>query len=108
MSVIVKERKKEEEEEEEEDKSVLFVKGAFESIKSLCFNPIKKEMIDYVNKKSFEGCYVLAFAKKTLKQREKEGKRDEIEKNLNFIGLAIFRNDVKPVRKKERKKERKK
>lgn len=85
MSVVVKDKQE----------SYLFVKGAFESIRRLCVTQIGDEVVDYVNRKSFDGCYILAFAMRRLRPGEEEATRDMVEKDLLFLGLAVFRNDVK-------------
>ncbi|ORX93922.1 hypothetical protein K493DRAFT_374524 [Basidiobolus meristosporus CBS 931.73] len=79
----------------------IFVKGSFEKVKELS-NPasIPLEYDDMANKLAMEGCYVLAMAHCDLGKIDPETvrtlSREQLESNIDFMGLVLFKNMLKP------------
>ncbi|ORY02702.1 hypothetical protein K493DRAFT_334519 [Basidiobolus meristosporus CBS 931.73] len=78
----------------------VYVKGSFEKVKDLC-DPalIPLEYDDMCNKLAMEGCYVLAMAHRDLGKIDprsiQEWSREEMESQLNLMGLVLFKNMLK-------------
>ncbi|CAJ0952620.1 unnamed protein product, partial [Mesorhabditis belari] len=100
MSVISGSTKKE---ESEEEKIVLYVKGSPEIVHSLC-DP-KTVPVDFqriVNSYTQRGYRLIAVARRDLDLTRSEAMkipRQEIEYDLEMLGLIIMENRVKPVTK---------
>jgi len=88
---------------------MLFVKGAPEIIADLCRpSTVPHNLSDVLMGYAFQGFRVLALASRSLGKRSAttEGKdsvsaamnasRDRLEKNLDFLGLAVMENRLKP------------
>ncbi|CEG75750.1 hypothetical protein RMATCC62417_10742 [Rhizopus microsporus] len=81
----------------------LFCKGSFERIASQSCQ-IPSDFDALTAQKAKEGCYVLAIAHRDLgvlseKEEAEIGNkwtRDELESNLNFTGLLLLKNQLKP------------
>ncbi|CAO3638867.1 unnamed protein product [Cunninghamella echinulata] len=82
----------------------IFVKGAYEKIKDLCHpNSIPANYDAITSGHAREGCYVLALAHREIDLEKIGGlagfrnwNRDQMEEEINFIGLIIFKNQLKP------------
>lgn len=82
----------------------IFVKGAYEKIKDLS-NPesVPSNYDDITSDHARHGCYVLALAHREINLNEiengldgfKQWNRDQMEQDINFIGLIIFKNQLK-------------
>ncbi|KAI7860460.1 hypothetical protein BDC45DRAFT_474316 [Circinella umbellata] len=81
----------------------VFVKGAYEKIKDLS-NPesIPKNYDETASELARSGCYVLAVSHRELDLDEIGGlealrhwNRDKLEQNIDFMGLIIFKNQLK-------------
>ncbi|KAI8368373.1 hypothetical protein EDC96DRAFT_441550 [Choanephora cucurbitarum] len=81
----------------------IFVKGAYEKIKDLC-NPdsIPKDYDATTAGLARQGCYVLSLAHREIDLEEIGGmerfrnwSRDEMEQDIDFCGLIIFKNQLK-------------
>lgn len=82
----------------------VFVKGAYEKIKDLS-NPdsIPKDYDAVTADLARHGCYVLALAHRELdldaiggKEAFRNWNRDQMEQNIDFVGLIVFKNQLKP------------
>ncbi|GAA5815595.1 hypothetical protein MFLAVUS_009107 [Mucor flavus] len=81
----------------------IFVKGAYEKIKDLS-NPesIPSDYDRVTANQARQGCYVLALSHREINLEEVGGldafsrwTRDQMEENINFLGLIIFKNQLK-------------
>jgi cation-transporting ATPase 13A3/4/5 len=81
----------------------IFVKGAYEKIKDLS-NPhsIPNDYDTVTANLARQGCYVLALSHREIDLNEiggmegfKNWNRDQMEENINFAGLIIFKNQLK-------------
>ncbi|KAI9295343.1 hypothetical protein K502DRAFT_324376 [Neoconidiobolus thromboides FSU 785] len=78
----------------------IFVKGSFEKLKDLS-NPasIPNDYDNVTNNLAKEGCYVLALAHRDLGKIDigalKDMSREELEKDINLLGLIVFKNLLK-------------
>ena len=81
----------------------IFVKGAYEKIKDLS-NPtsIPADYDRITANQARQGCYVLALSHREIHLEEVGGleafshwTRDQMEENINFLGLIIFKNQLK-------------
>ena len=72
-------------------------KGSFEAIKTRCVD-ISAQSAHSADKFAREGCYVLAVGMKELPAEQSSGEvlREDVEVGLQFAGLVMFRNEVKP------------
>ena len=86
MSVVV---------EDDHSSLTVYVKGAPESISSRCSKNLNQTILQEGHKLAAEGCYVLGVAKKTVALAQLEQSRDEMEHDLTFLGLIVFRNELK-------------
>ncbi|KAI8987690.1 hypothetical protein BDF20DRAFT_815326, partial [Mycotypha africana] len=83
----------------------IFVKGAYEKIKDLS-NPssIPADYDRITSDKARQGCYVLALAHREISlnglshglDEFNHWTRDQMEESINFLGLIIFKNQLKP------------
>ncbi|KAJ7563253.1 hypothetical protein O6H91_03G102700 [Diphasiastrum complanatum] len=79
----------------------VYCKGSFEKIQELSSsNSLPSNYIATAQAHAFEGCYVLGLGHKSLGSTLSiedvlSLKRDELERELNFIALLIFRNELK-------------
>ena len=91
MSVVV--RKK------ESGDMMLVCKGSFEAIESRCVR-LPEDAKQSVRLYGLEGFYVLATATKEIDSsfsiQDFRNRRDVIERELNFAGLLLFSNEMKP------------
>lgn len=72
---------------------VVFVKGSAESIKNRCLSEsIPKDFDDVVNKYSRRGVYQISVGMKEIPSGIVDVGRDQLEKDLKFIGLVNFKN----------------
>lgn len=76
------------------DNHVLYVKGAPESLASRCRAP--GDFLQQAEEWSAQGCYVLAMATRRVSVSTVTWSRDELECDLDFLGLLVFRNELKP------------
>ncbi|KAJ1976192.1 hypothetical protein H4R35_002806 [Dimargaris xerosporica] len=79
----------------------IFVKGSFEKLKELANSDSFPADYDHVTSDlAREGCYVLSMAHRDLGKVNLEDirrtTREELEKDVDFIGLILFRNNLKP------------
>ncbi|KAI9468133.1 MAG: hypothetical protein EXX96DRAFT_114710 [Benjaminiella poitrasii] len=81
----------------------IFVKGAYEKIRDLC-NPasIPSDYDNVTSDLARHGCYVLSLAHRELDLEAIGGiegfrhwNRDQMEENIDFCGLIIFKNQLK-------------
>lgn len=81
----------------------IFVKGAYEKIKDLC-NPesIPADYDAVTANMARQGCYVLSLAHREIDLEQIGGlegfrnwTRDQMEEEINFCGLIIFKNQLK-------------
>ncbi|KAI9597721.1 hypothetical protein BDF19DRAFT_434232 [Syncephalis fuscata] len=79
----------------------VFMKGAFERVKNSCIP--RTLPIDYDARAASyaaEGCYVLAIAHRDLGpislDELRELTRDDLERDCEFVGLLLFKNQLKP------------
>ncbi|CAO0791257.1 unnamed protein product [Mucor circinelloides] len=83
----------------------IFVKGAYEKIKDLS-NPesIPADYDRVTANQARQGCYVLALSHREIDMDQIPGgleafnhwTRDQMEENIDFLGLIIFKNQLKP------------
>lgn len=81
----------------------IFVKGAYEKIKDLCnADSIPHDYDSATAGLARQGCYVLALAHREIDLEKVGGiegfrnwDRDQMEENINFCGLIIFKNQLK-------------
>jgi cation-transporting ATPase 13A3/4/5 len=80
------------------DKIFLMLKGSYERIESLCTVPQDYKAV--TTQIASENFYVLGVAYREVSEAEiqklAEAPRAEVEKNLKFLGLLQFRNELKP------------
>ncbi|KAJ2877749.1 hypothetical protein H4R27_006089, partial [Coemansia aciculifera] len=79
----------------------VFIKGSFERIKSISrAGSVPRNYDSVCVNLAYAGCYVLAFAHKTLDVTDpesiKEFSQDELEADCDLLGLLVFRNNLKP------------
>ncbi|KAG0173481.1 hypothetical protein DFQ30_007833 [Apophysomyces sp. BC1015] len=82
----------------------IFVKGAYEKIKDLSNAlSVPSDYDKTTSNLARQGCYVLALAHREIHLDEVGGlegfrqwDRDQMEENINFIGLVVFKNQLKP------------
>lgn len=87
MSVIVNEK----------DKYWVFTKGAPEKVKSMCLDEsVPHGFTDLLEKNALQGFRVLALAYKEIDRSQANMPRKEAESELNFAGLLILENRLKP------------
>ena len=79
-----------------------YVKGAPENLLKLCNKATIPDDVDQVVAKyALDGYYVLALARKPYSMKQapdnerNSDNRNAVESNLNFLGLLLFRNEVK-------------
>jgi len=92
MSVVVSDAKT--------GRRFVICKGSFEALKGRCSN-ISDQMTQVQDVHARNGCYVLGVGVRELQEGKTEAyvsklARHEVEKGLKFIGLILFRNEVKP------------
>jgi magnesium-transporting ATPase (P-type) len=88
----------------ETNKIHIFVKGAYEKIKDLSNDVSVPADYDRVAaNQARQGCYVLALAHREINLDKVDGleafshwTRDQMEENINFLGLIVFKNQLKP------------
>ena len=81
----------------------IFVKGSFEKIKACCDpDSIPSDYDKTCENYAKEGCYVLCMAHRDIGVLSHEDNmalkgwtRDEVEKDLNFVGLVMFKNKLR-------------
>ncbi|KAI7902768.1 uncharacterized protein BX663DRAFT_552164 [Cokeromyces recurvatus] len=83
----------------------IFIKGAYEKIKELSHpDSIPQDYDRITANQAREGCYVLALAHREINLDQIVGgldgfqqwKRDEMETDIHFLSLIIFKNQLKP------------
>ncbi|KAI0244014.1 hypothetical protein L0F63_003763, partial [Massospora cicadina] len=82
----------------------VFIKGSFERIKAIAREATLPPNYDPVTAQlAREGCYVLGMAHRDLgalapdaRARVRGWGRDELERDAEFLGLVLFRNQLKP------------
>jgi predicted P-type ATPase len=76
--------------------STVICKGSFEALKDRCTG-MAAQAGEIADKYAKDGCYVLAVGMKAVKadQAPHEVAREEVESDLRFIGLILFRNELK-------------
>eukprot|EP00756_Hemistasia_phaeocysticola_P066067 Hpha_TRINITY_DN8978_c0_g1::TRINITY_DN8978_c0_g1_i4::g.80776::m.80776/K14951/ATP13A3_4_5; cation-transporting P-type ATPase 13A3/4/5 len=95
MSVIVRYR------ESGREGHMIYAKGSPEKVAALCEVP-PEGMIPTAKAYALDGCYVLALAVRELSEEEAEGAHSipraevEVPNTLRFLGLILFRNELKP------------
>ncbi|KAI8063241.1 hypothetical protein BC940DRAFT_369931 [Gongronella butleri] len=81
----------------------IFVKGAYEKIKDLCEQDSIPDNYDQITSNhARHGCYVLALAHREISLDAigglaafRQWSRDQMEEQINFIGLIVFKNQLK-------------
>jgi len=91
MSVVV---------EEGPSNLMLYAKGAPESIAPRCTLGVPSDLLSQAESLASEGCYVLALAQRVLdgplaSKSLRDADRDELEVDLECLGLLVFRNELK-------------
>ena len=77
------------------DKRSVVCKGSFEALRVRCTG-ISSEMVEKATNYAKDGCYVIAVGVKHLRaDPSRELDRGELEHDLMFAGLILFRNEVK-------------
>jgi magnesium-transporting ATPase (P-type) len=72
---------------------MAFVKGSTESIKHLCHqDSLPQNFETIVRRSASEGVYQISMAVKTIDPGDIELHRDDIEKDLTFVGAVSFKN----------------
>jgi predicted P-type ATPase len=80
-----------------EDKQYVFCKGSFESMKSVCSADCNFREAEIVLKEAaLKGLFVIALAGKIVKKDCLVSTRTEAESNMIFLGLLLFKNELKP------------
>ncbi|ORZ26131.1 hypothetical protein BCR42DRAFT_364782 [Absidia repens] len=83
----------------------IFVKGAYEKIKDLSVPSSIPSSYDTVTSNlARQGCYVLALSHREIDLDKVEGgmdsfkqwNRDQVEQDIHFMGLIVFKNQLKP------------
>ncbi|KAI8089682.1 uncharacterized protein BX664DRAFT_333638 [Halteromyces radiatus] len=76
----------------------IFCKGSFEKIQHVC-SQVPNDYVPVTSNLAREGCYVLGMAHRDLDQIDPDivrgWSRDELESNLSFLGLVLFKNLLK-------------
>merc|ERR1719201_446005 len=79
-------------------KAVLMVKGSYERVGTLC--PVPKDYKAVTTQTASDNYYILGVAYREVKDSEVEklthAPRADVEKDLKFLGLLLFRNQLKP------------
>ena len=79
-------------------KAVLMVKGSYERVGTLC--PVPQEYKAVTTQAASDNYYILGVAYREVTEAEVEklahAPRAEVEKDLKFLGLLLFRNQLKP------------
>merc|ERR1719160_284994 len=79
-------------------KVILMVKGSYERVETLC--PVPQEYKAVTKQTASDNYYVLGVAYREVKEAEVEklihAPRVDVEKDLKFLGLLLFRNQLKP------------
>jgi len=79
-------------------KAVLMVKGSYERVGTLC--PVPQEYKAVTTQAASENYYILGVAYREVTEAEVEklahAPRADVEKDLKFLGLLLFRNQLKP------------
>ena len=76
-------------------KRFVVCKGSVEALKRRCVS-VSEEISTQAEAYAQEGCYVLGIAAKELTNDDQSnGNREEIESGLDFLGLFLFRNEIK-------------
>ncbi|KAG8581494.1 hypothetical protein GDO81_007685 [Engystomops pustulosus] len=83
------------------DELVVYMKGAPEMVASFCKpETVPKEFAEVLEVYTFQGLRVLGLAFKTLTNGNRDDlesiDREEIESNMDFLGLLILENRLKP------------
>ncbi|KAM4771312.1 putative cation-transporting ATPase 13A4 [Rhinophrynus dorsalis] len=83
------------------DELVVYMKGAPEMVAKFCKpETIPDEFFDELERYTFQGLRVIGVAYKNLKNRNRDDlesiEREDIESDLDFIGLLILENRLKP------------
>ncbi|CAO3610518.1 unnamed protein product [Cunninghamella echinulata] len=77
----------------------IFCKGAFERIKAISNEKVPNDFDQATSNLAYEGCYVLGMAYRDLGVVDPSvvlsWTRDELESNLSFFGLVLFKNLLK-------------
>jgi predicted P-type ATPase len=81
----------------------VFCKGSFERIAEICTNNLPSNFNELTSQSAKSGCYVLGMAHRDLgvlgEEEEQEIRvncsRDELETDLHFVGLVLFKNLLK-------------
>ncbi|KAJ9089903.1 hypothetical protein DSO57_1008304 [Entomophthora muscae] len=78
----------------------VFVKGSFEKLKDLASpESIPADYDRCTSRLAMEGCYVLAMAHRDLGKVDpdtvRSWTREQMEENINLIGLVVFKNKLK-------------
>nr|PNR41660.1 hypothetical protein PHYPA_019065 [Physcomitrium patens] len=93
MSVVV---------QDEEGQLHVYCKGSFEKIKDLtAFQSFPTNYMHIAHQHAQDGCYVLGLSFRSLGsdynlENVAKLSRDELEKDLDFVALILFRNELKP------------
>ena len=82
----------------------VFCKGSFERIAEMCPDSLPPNFDEQTSQSAKSGCYVLAMAHRNLgvlteeeeQQIRTNCSRDQLETNLQFLGLVLFKNLLKP------------
>lgn len=80
------------------DENVVFVKGSPEAISKLCIqSSLPRNFFEKARQSAQNGIYQLAMATSAYKNNDglREVKRDEIEKDLHFVGFVNFENALR-------------
>ena len=76
--------------------SVIFTKGSFERVAGRCRPETLPEEYDSITKElASGGYYVLGIGMRVLKESPKVAQRQDMEDDLTFIGLLLFKNELK-------------
>jgi cation-transporting ATPase 13A3/4/5 len=81
------------------EESYIFLKGSYEKILGLVqSSSVPKDFVQQAKKHASEGFYIIAIAGKVIPTKIAEDqniKREELEKDVDLIGLLLFRNELK-------------
>ena len=75
---------------------LVLCKGSFEALVPRCTpTSVNEDMKQAVGIYAQEGCYILGACMRFLEPGEDVSSREAVEKDLSFLGLILFRNELK-------------
>jgi len=76
-------------------KTIALIKGSYERVGELCSSGLPGDFKDVTEGLATEQYYVLGIGMKVLEEKGELATREELEKGITFLGLLLFRNEMK-------------